>query len=175
MCPHCGESIAVDAEACPACGHFHANVACDLHMERSAVGQCVVCGMAICEECNHPQGRHFVCAEHAGIPLLSGWAQVYSAADDLDAELVRDNLTAEGIESRVLSQRDHYSFNVDVGELNRVRVLVPAYEYHTASALLAEHTDRHGEITFACPACGEAYDAGSLACRSCGAELPVRA
>ncbi|HSL70585.1 MAG TPA: DUF2007 domain-containing protein [Longimicrobiales bacterium] len=104
---------------------------------------------------------------------MSGWAQVYSAADDLDASLIRDNLTAEGIEARVLSQRDHYSFAVDLGELNEVRVLVPAFDYEPARQLLESHTGEEGEVTFACPNCGEAYESGETRCSACGAALPV--
>ena len=174
-CPHCGETIAADSEACPACGHLHASAPCETHEDRTADGVCVICGRAVCEECNRPQARHFVCEQHAEIPLISGWAQVYSAADDVDAELVRENLNAEGIESRVLSQRDHYTFAVDIGELNQVRVLVPAFEYDVANDLLTEHRITDGEIVFACPNCGEAFEPGTATCPSCGAALPAHA
>src|SRR5262245_61366604 len=116
-CPHCGETIDTESESCPACGQLQANAACERHPEREAEGVCVICGRALCEECNQPQGRHFACDQHTEVPLISGWAQVYSAADDVEAELIRDNLTADGIEARVLSQQDHYSFAVELGDL----------------------------------------------------------
>lgn len=172
-CPHCGEAIPEHEEACAACGHLHVSKTCEVHTHREADGQCVVCGTALCEECNNPQGRHFVCGVHCEIPLISGWAQVYSAGDDVDAELVRENLNAEGIDSRVLSQRDHNAFPVDMGELNEVRVLVPAYEYEAAAELIEDHRNRSGDISFGCPNCGEAYDAGESICTSCGASLPT--
>jgi hypothetical protein len=107
------------------------------------------------------------------VPLISGWAQVYSAGDDVDAELIRENLNADGIESRVLSQRDHNVFAVGVGELNQVRVLVPAYDYEVARDLIDEHTGREGEVTFACPNCGEPYEPDQSTCSECGAPLPT--
>ncbi|MGH7462930.1 MAG: DUF2007 domain-containing protein [Longimicrobiales bacterium] len=172
-CPYCDETIGTDLESCPACGCLLVERTCDRHTERLAEGRCVVCGRALCPECNQPQGRHFVCEEHAAIPLMSGWAQVYSAADDLEAELIRENLNAEGIEARVLSQRDHFSFVVDVGELDQVRVLVPAYSFSEAAELIEEHMNERGEVSFACPNCGEAYAPGDVRCQVCGAALPV--
>jgi hypothetical protein len=113
-----------------------------------------------------------VCADHAQIPLISGWAQVYLAADEIEAELIRENLAAEGIEARVLSQKDHFSFAVDLGELSQVRVLVPAYAFAETVAVIARHADARGGVSFACPECGEAFEPGQLQCGSCGALLP---
>jgi len=104
---------------------------------------------------------------------MSGWAQVYSASDDVQAELIKENLEAEGITAQVLSQRDHFSFSIDLGDLNQVRVLVPAYDYETARALIASHKDSEGEVAFACPSCGEAYEPGDISCAACGTALPA--
>src|SRR5688572_16313986 len=114
-CPNCDETISEDTDDCPACGYFFADHNCEKHPHREADGHCVICGKAVCDECNRPQAKHFVCEEHAEIPLMSGWAQVYSAGDDVDAELIRENLNADGIESRVISQRDHNVFSTSVG------------------------------------------------------------
>jgi putative signal transducing protein len=172
-CPHCDESIAADTDSCPACGCLFVERKCDRHAARQAEGQCVVCSLTLCEECNQKQGRHFVCEEHAAVPLMSGWAQVFSAANDVEAELIRENLSSEGIEARVLSQSDHFSFVSDVGDLDQVRVLVPAYSFSEAVELLEEHKDSRGELAFACPNCGEAYEPGDVRCVTCGAALPV--
>jgi hypothetical protein len=170
-CPNCSETIGEELEACPACGYLMVDANCDQHTHREAEGSCVICGAALCAECNRPQGRHFVCEQHAEIPLMSGWAQVYSALDDVDGELMRENLEAEGIEARLLSQKDH-SFSVEVGELSQVRVLVPAFEYEDALEVIEEHTSAEGAVSFACPGCGEAYEPGGVTCSSCGATLP---
>src|SRR5262245_57625502 len=106
-CSNCEETFSAELEACPACGQFRNERPCDRHPERMAKGQCVICATALCAEDNHPQGRHYACAQHTSIPLIMGWAQVYSALDDVEAELICDNLVAEGFDARVFTQRDH--------------------------------------------------------------------
>ena len=171
-CPNCSETMAADLEACAACGYLMVDASCDTHTHREAEGACVICGTALCAECNRPQGRHFVCAAHEAVPLMSGWAQVYSAVDDVEGELIRENLEAEGIEARVISQKDH-SFTVEIGDLSQVRVLAPAFEYEDALDVIEQHTSNQGEVSFACPSCGEAFEPGESRCGSCGAELPA--
>jgi hypothetical protein len=171
-CPNCSETIAADLEACPACGYLLVDASCDTHTHREAKGACVICGVGLCEECNKPQGRHFVCERHSSVPLISGWAQVYSAIDEVEAELIRENLEAEGIEARVISQKDH-NFTVELGDLSQVRVLAPAFEYEDALEVIEQHTSTEGALSFACPGCGEAFEPGDVSCGSCGAQLPV--
>jgi hypothetical protein len=149
ICPHCGETIASDVEACPACGHLHVEANCMNHSDRKAEGECVICGDPVCAECNKGGDTHFLCEVHGGIPVEQGWAQVYSAGDDLEAQLIRDHLEAEGLDARVLSQKDHYAVPVDLGDLSAVRVLVPAYDYIEASDLIRSHTEPDGSVSFA--------------------------
>src|SRR5687768_11609481 len=52
-CPNCSETIADDSDACPACGRLHSPLECERHPEREANGHCVICGTAVCDECNH--------------------------------------------------------------------------------------------------------------------------
>lgn len=82
------------------------------------------------------------------MPLLQGWAQVYSTTDDLEAQLIRDNLEAEGLDARVLSQKDHFSLPVDMGDLSPVRVMVPAFLYIDATTLLAANMNQSGQVQF---------------------------
>lgn len=147
-CPHCGEEIARDTDACPACGELRAEVPCARHPERQAKGQCVVCGRALCEDCNRSGKAHYLCEDHSDIAVVQGWAEVYSTSDDLAAELIRENLKAEGVDARVLSQKDHFSIPVDLGDFSPVRVLVPAYAYTDAASLIAAHMDETGEVRF---------------------------
>jgi hypothetical protein len=102
--------------------------------------------------------------------VVAGWAQVYSTSDDVEAALIRDNLQSEGIDAEILSQKDS-SFAIDLGDLSPVRVLVPAFEYQGASEVISGHMDAAGEVQFACPECGEAYDEGAAVCASCGHAL----
>src|SRR5512140_1399540 len=91
-CPNCGNSVPSDAEACPACGHLHVSTMCTTHAERPAEGVCVVCGLALCEECDHGAGTEYQCEAHQDVAIVGGWAEAFSTGDDLEAELVRDNL-----------------------------------------------------------------------------------
>jgi hypothetical protein len=172
-CTHCGQTVDADEPACAACGHIHdETIPCRRHASRTAGGVCVLCGDAVCHECNVGRSPHHVCPDHRAVPLIEGWAQVYTTSDSIEAGLIRKNLQSEGIDAAVLDQKDT-SFNLDLGELSAVRVLVPAYDYLDAMALLTAHMDYRGEVSFACPACGEPFDAGSETCESCGKRLPT--
>lgn len=171
-CANCGESVPADEEACPICGHLAQPGRCETHPDRKAEGVCVVCGRPVCEECNTADGDYYRCVEHQPVSIVQGWAEVYTTNDDSDAILVRENLQAEGIDAEILSQKDHFSFTVDLGDLARVRVLVPAFEYDAALGIIREHQAGPGEeVEFACPTCGEPYEAGDATCASCGADL----
>lgn len=147
-CKHCSEEIASDSEACPACGLLLVEENCERHPDRAAKGICVVCGSALCADCNGAGDTQFQCEEHKNVTVLNGWAQVYTTSDDLEAQLIRENLEADGIDARILSQKDHFSLPVELGELSQVRVLVPAYSYREADELISEHKDDSGEVRF---------------------------
>lgn len=156
-------------DACPACGTLAAPVVCEEHPDREAVGRCVVCSRAVCSRCRRG-GRAYLCAEHRSVPVIEGWAQVYSTSNELEARLVVENLRSEGLDAQLFSQRDQM-FTVEIGELSIVRVLAPVWDYAAALSVIRQHMDTEGEVAFACPACGEAYDPGTHACASCGAAL----
>lgn len=169
-CPHCGQEYDAAEPACPACGRLEAAGTCERHPERAAYGRCVICGSPVCEECNEPDRKHFSCPAHHEVPVIEGWAEIYSTSDDVEAALIRDNLQSEGIDAEVLSQKDR-SFAVDMGDLSPVRVLVPAFEYGTAREIIDTHRDAVGEVQFACPNCGEAYDGHETVCPNCSQPL----
>ena len=169
QCSNCGEKF-TDSDACPACGTMHQAAACETHADRSAVGRCVICGRPVCEECAAKEQPVKLCQDHASVNIIEGWAQVYSEASEFEAQLLRENLRAEGIDAQIYSQRDR-AFSVELGELSIVRLLVPVWEYGRALQLIREHMDTEGEVVFACPSCGEAYDSGAQECTACGAAL----
>jgi hypothetical protein len=170
-CSNCEQEFDVSEPSCPACGHLVQPVPCAQHADREAAGVCVICGRAVCEECDQSEDVHYLCPLHADIPVIEGWAQVYTTSDDVEAQLIRENLQADGIDAEVLSQKDH-TLTVDVGDLSAVRLLVPAYEYVHALELVEQRKDAEGEVSFACAACGEAYEPGEATCANCGAALP---
>lgn len=168
-CARCGEEYG-DLDACPACGRLRVEVRCERHEDTAARGRCVFCGRAVCRECDRGDSRVHRCADHTGVPVIQGWAQVYTTTSEFEAQLLRDNLLAEGVDTRVFSQKDNM-LSVDLGELSIVRLLVPVWEFSPAVEIIRQHMDRRGEVAFACPACGEAYEPGAEMCASCGEEL----
>ena len=88
------------------------------------------------------------------------------------AQAIVDEVRQHG-DAAVLSQKDR-SFTVDLGHFSPVRILVPAYEYLDALQVIATHMDRRGEVVFACPTCGEAFEPGDTICATCGGQLPSR-
>ncbi len=64
-----------------------------------------------------------------------GWVPAFTASTDYEADFVRDRFGDAGIPAVVLTQRDH-TFNLNVGELAQVRVLVPPDRFAEAVALL---------------------------------------
>ncbi|PEN12990.1 hypothetical protein CRI94_13140 [Longibacter salinarum] len=52
------------------------------------------------------------------------WVPVFSTGTDYEADMVRDRLDDAGLPAVVLTKRDH-AFNLNVGDLANVIVLVP--------------------------------------------------
>ncbi|MDQ3388343.1 MAG: DUF2007 domain-containing protein [Gemmatimonadota bacterium] len=90
----------------------------------------------------------YLCAEHEGITLIDGWAQVYRPTGEIEALLLRDNLQAEGIDAQIFSQKDHM-YPVGFGDLSIVRLIVPVWQYAQAREVIREHMDGEGEVIFA--------------------------
>ena len=168
-CERCNERFQ-GSDSCPACGLARVEFPCDEHPEAVAEGRCVICGKAACKECRRGEGIATLCEEHSGVTVIQGWAQIYSTTREFEAQLLRENLTSEGLEARTFSQKDNM-LSVDLGELSIVRLLVPAWEYERAVEVMRTHMDEAGEVTFACPSCGEAYEPGTESCTECGESL----
>lgn len=66
-----------------------------------------------------------------------GWISVFECSTDFEADLVRDRLDEDGLSAVVLTQRDH-AFNLNVGDLAPVHVMVKPGDEARARALLAE-------------------------------------
>ena len=138
---------------------------------RSAAGRCVLCGRALCEDCDRGRRPYHLCEQHANVPMIEGWAELLSLSEEFEARLIEENLRAEGIDARILDQKDHSAFPVDIGDLARIRILVEPAEYARAERIISAHSDAAGEVSFGCPHCGEPYDEGEKVCGSCGEAL----
>lgn len=87
-------------------------------------------------------------------PTREGWETVFQSSTDYEADMVRDRLASAGIPAAVFTQRDH-SFNVTVGDLAKVYVLVPAEFRAEAEALLLERPLTDEELESAAEASHE--------------------
>lgn len=168
-CVRCEAEYDGDA-ACPVCGCLPSPVPCLFHTGQLAHSRCVLCARTVCEAEASQLRAPALCTEHRGAPIIGDWAQVYTTSGEMEAQLVAENLRAEGIEAQVFSQSTRV-FPVDLGELSIVRVLVPLWEYRSAAALIRSHMDTAGEVVFACPVCGSVYEQEASACASCGGSL----
>ena len=89
------------------------------------------------------------------------WVSIYNASVDYDADLVRDRLDDAGMPAVVLTHRDH-NFNLNVGDLARVHVMVPPQHADEARRYLREETFTDAELNEAAmnadPAPADAHD-----------------
>ena len=63
------------------------------------------------------------------------WVVVFKSGTDYEADIVRDRLDDSGVTAVVLTQRDH-AFNLNVGDLAPVNVLVPPKDVQRAREIL---------------------------------------
>src|SRR5262249_4804478 len=135
-CDRCDTRYA-EGDACPACGALREPVPCDDDPAREARFRCVICGRAVCGD-DPEERKAALCDIHRTIPVIEGFAQVYSNSNELAARLVVDNLRAEGLEATLYSQADR-SFPMEIGEMSIARVLVPTVEAEQALELIADY------------------------------------
>jgi uncharacterized C2H2 Zn-finger protein len=167
-CARCGAEFE-SGDSCPLCGALVAEVPCeDQPGGGIAHSRCVICGLAICD--GDSSARPALCGGHRHIPVIDRWSQVYSTTREIEANLIAENLKAEGIDAQIYSQNDHI-FAVDLGELSIVRILVPVWEHQQAMEIIGAYMDSAGEVVFACPSCGEVFEPGQAECSACGAAL----
>jgi hypothetical protein len=74
-----------------------------------------------------------------------GWTAVFQSGTDYEADIVRDRLDDAGIPAVVLTQRDH-AFNLTVGDLSPVNVMVPPTHTEQALALLQSQPFTDAEL-----------------------------
>ncbi len=105
--------------------------------------------------------------------MYQGWVSVFECGTDFEADLVRDRLDEQEISAVVLTQRDHV-FNVNVGDLSTVHVMVPPEHEAAARRIVAEAPASDEELEAAAmsadPAAPEAHDPSSEASLDSGME-----
>ena len=100
------------------------------------------------------------------------WIVIFKSGTDYEADLVRDRLDDAGIPAVVLTQRDH-AFNLTMGDLAQVNVLVPPAHVGQASDVLQSVPFTDEELTeaaLAATSAPDAHDAEEEAMLDSGAE-----
>jgi glyoxylase-like metal-dependent hydrolase (beta-lactamase superfamily II) len=77
---------------------------------------------------------------------VDGWVAVFSTGTDYEADLVRDRLSDAGVDAVVLTHRDH-AFNLNVGKMAVVRVLVAPEQVEAAREVLESPPVSDSELT----------------------------
>lgn len=67
--------------------------------------------------------------------IYEDWVSVFETGTDYEADIVRDRLDDAGFAAVVLTQRDH-AFNLNVGDLAAVHVMVPPDQVEEAREVL---------------------------------------
>lgn len=80
--------------------------------------------------------------------IVDGWVTVFSAGTDYEADLVRDRLQDAGLDAVILAHRDH-AFNLNVGKMSTVRVLVAPSQAQEAANVLNTPSFTDEELTAA--------------------------
>lgn len=101
------------------------------------------------------------------------WVVVFKTGTDYEGDLVRDRLDDAGIAAVVLTQRDH-AFNLTVGDLAPVNVLVPPDQVEGARSVLDSEPFSDAELNDAAmnadPNAPPAHDARREAMLDSGSE-----
>ncbi len=78
--------------------------------------------------------------------VYQDWVSVFSTSTDYEADLLRDRLDAAGLAAVVLTQRDH-AFNLNVGDMAAVHVMVRPEDVGAAQEVLNEKPFTDAELT----------------------------
>jgi hypothetical protein len=137
-CGNCGADL--DTETflyCKNCGALNdkraseEGIVCDTHVENRAIGFCVVCGQAVCEECAETVGNRILCNDPDHREYLQTWKVLRSFDFEYEAAMLYANLEQQSIETAVFTK-----LNPDTAEAaarpNVVEVLVHSQNYDNA-------------------------------------------
>jgi len=111
---------------------------------------CVVCGRPLCDECLSDQGGGPALCDFSDHALVAGaWATLFHGASEFAADCVARNVEAQGIPTRVFSNRQHVG-GVTTGASDIVRVFVKGDDLerarHAVGAVIEACTDETDTI-----------------------------
>ena len=140
-CGSCGSPINVETHLyCRACGAVNPvraseeSIVCDTHVDNRAVGFCVVCGKAVCEECLETAGNKLLCNDPKHRTYLDEWSVLYSFDFEYEAAMLYANLEQQDIESEVFSKPNPDTADAPVRP-TIVEVLVPKKKFEQAQEI----------------------------------------
>ncbi len=142
QCANCGADLDTQIFLyCRNCGALNnkrsseEGIVCDTHIENRALGFCVVCGRAVCEECAENAGTRFLCDDPEHREYLEKWKVLHTFDFEYEAAMLYANLEQQGIETQVFSKVNPDSTQVMVRP-NLVEVLVDSQKYDIAMDVL---------------------------------------
>ncbi len=110
-CGSCGSPLDIQTHIyCRACGAMNEahvseeGIICDVHTENRAVGFCVVCGKAVCDECLENQGNRILCGDPKHRVYLEEWRVLHTFDFEYEAAMLYANLEQHDIESEVFTK-----------------------------------------------------------------------
>lgn len=173
-CAVCGWPLPPAAHRCHVCGAAPEPPRCHWHPDAPADADCLLCERPLCLRCRRGTGSSALCSEHAGLRVFpGGWVEAYESAHEIQIHLLAEALRGQGIDARVLSQKDHV-YVVSVGHLSVLRIVVPAAAYAAARAALAGDLGVAVDPPPLCPNCSSPYVEGQSRCPECGIVLTQR-
>lgn len=105
-CPNCGTETNSDDDFCPDCGYlFIDGVTCANHADRLALGVCVICAEAYCDDCLSNEDGIYLCSEHKDMELIEGFAKVKGGTDALEIEYFKNALKQEGLHPFIFKRK----------------------------------------------------------------------
>ena len=149
-CHSCHAPLETGASFCARCGVLTAGVReCERHPVREAGVVCVVCGRPLCDECRSGQGVPALCDSLDHAIVAGAWAKLFHCASEFAADCVARNVEAQGIPTRIFSNRQHVGA-VTTGASDIVRVFVKGDDLerarHAVGAVIEACTDETDTI-----------------------------
>ena len=126
ICDNCNHEINEKDYYCSYCGAVFADSdkKCHIH-DKPALGICMICKKAFCDECIIAIKNKFFCEEHSNYNFTkNGWASVYETENDDDAEIIKKNLDDNNIPCTIDNRKDP-SFQLAFGLQGSIFVRVP--------------------------------------------------
>ncbi len=140
-CGNCGSPLDLEIDRyCQVCGAVNQSraseesIVCDTHIDNRAVGFCVVCGKAVCEDCLETYGNRLLCDDPKHRIILDEWRVIFSFDFEYEAAMLYANLEQHGIESEVFSKPNPDTSDSPVRP-TIVEVLVPKTKFGEAKEI----------------------------------------